>query len=156
MSRIHVAIATKDIPKAVSFYQTLFGVEPSKLREDYAKFEVVDPPVNFTLNRTAEDANVGHRGAQHLGIQVEATETVIAARSRLESAGLKTMTEEKVTCCYAVQDKVWAVDPDGHRWEIFVTHEDTEVHSIGKVGPPKAESKPETAEEPCCAPECCT
>ena len=147
-ARIHVAIATRDVARAIPFYETLFGRAPVKRKEGYAKFEVVDPPVNFTLNQTRDDAAVGHRGAQHFGIQVDKTETVAAARTRLEAAGLSTITEENVTCCYAVQDKIWVVDPDGHRWEIFVTHADAEVHTIETIAP--------TADaEPCCAPSCC-
>ena len=149
MSRIHVAITTPDVDRAVPFYETLFGVAPVKRRADYAKFEVADPSVNFTLNKTSDDSSVGHRGAQHFGIQVDDVEVVLAARARLEAAGLATQTEERVTCCYAVQDKVWVVDPDGHRWEVFVTHADAEVHSVEPVQPVAA------AAEPCCAPSCC-
>ena len=146
MSRIHIAVTTRDIDRAIPFYETLFGVAPSKRRDDYAKFEVADPSVNFTLNRTTDPAPLGHRGAQHFGIQVDRTEVVQGAAARLAAAGLHTEIEEGVTCCYAVQDKVWAVDPDGHRWEIFVTHADAPVHS----------SKPVVAAAaPCCEPTCC-
>ncbi|MEM6990925.1 MAG: ArsI/CadI family heavy metal resistance metalloenzyme [Myxococcota bacterium] len=149
MSRIHIAITTRDVAGSLPFYETLFGVAPVKVRDGYAKFDVAEPSVNFTLNSAAEDEQVGHRGSQHFGIQVAETEIVNAARTRLEAAGLETQSEEGVTCCYAVQDKIWAVDPDGHRWEIFVTHADADVHSIPQ---PKVASPDE---EPCCAPSCC-
>ena len=56
----------------------------------------------------------------HYGVQVKSTEDVQDAISRLAHAGLETAVEEKITCCYAVQDKVWVTDPDGNRWEVFV------------------------------------
>lgn len=148
-TRLHVAIAVTDVDRALGFYRTLFGVEPTKVRDDYAKFEVEDPPVNFTLNQTA--------GAKppstpyHYGIQVKTVEAVEVLRTRLEADGHGVEVEQNVTCCYAVSDKIWAVDPDGHRWEVFVTHADAPVHSIPKVVEANAETQ-----SPCCAPECCT
>jgi hypothetical protein len=79
-------------------------------------------------------------------VQVKSTRAVNEAKSRVEASGITPEVEEGVTCCYAVQDKFWATDPDGHRWEVFVVLEaDTAVHSIPPV----------KAEEPCCAPTCC-
>lgn len=147
-NRIHIAVRTRDLGAAVAFYETLFGCGPVKLREDYAKFEVADPSVNFTLNRVAPGEAVGHRGAEHFGIQVGSTAVVKAAHQRLDAAGIGTKPEESVTCCYAVQDKVWAVDPDGHRWEIFVTHADADTYA-------SSPAEPVAGEAPCCAPSCC-
>ena len=75
--------------------------------------------MNLTLNEIDEAFSV-EGGSAHFGIQVKTVAEVHAAIERFKSAGLKTITEEATTCCYAVQDKVWVVDPDGHRWEIFV------------------------------------
>jgi catechol 2,3-dioxygenase-like lactoylglutathione lyase family enzyme len=145
-TRIHVAIAVTDVEGALPFYRTLFGQEPTKTRPGYAKFEVLDPPVNFTLNRYASSSAT--QGPQHFGIQVKSTDAVRMARERLERAGYPIEVEDDVTCCWAVQDKVWAVDPDGHRWEVFVvTDADASVHS---------EPTPKSAERTCCDPGCCT
>ena len=145
--RIHVGIAVSDVQRSVAFYSTLFGQEPTKTRDGYAKFEVLDPPVNFTLNRYADPP--GSIGPQHFGIQVRTADSVAAARAQLEAAGLTLAVEEGVTCCYAVQDKVWAIDPDGHRWEVFfVLDPDAPVHS--------SPSEAQTSDEPCCAPTCCS
>src|SRR5688572_20242559 len=85
-TRLHIAIAVRDVAAALPFYRTLFGQEPSKLRADYAKFEVLDPPVNFSLN--ASEVGAGHgNGPQHFGIQVKSSDTVGAWKSRVEAAG---------------------------------------------------------------------
>ncbi len=116
--RVHVALSVTDVEKSQQFYELLLGTKPSKIRPRYAKFEPADPSVNLTLNETDEVAVEG--GAAHFGIQVKSIAEVHAAIERFQSAGIQTITEEATTCCYAVQDKVWAVDPDGHKWEVFV------------------------------------
>ncbi|HBE71374.1 MAG TPA: glyoxalase/bleomycin resistance/dioxygenase family protein [Planctomycetaceae bacterium] len=117
--RIHVALTVTDLAKAVRFYELLLGASPIKERPRYAKFEPQDPSVNLTLNEVDGDVSV-EGGSAHFGIQVKSVEDVHSAIDRFQSAGIKTITEEATTCCYAVQDKVWAVDPDGHKWEVFV------------------------------------
>ena len=131
-SRVHVAINVSNVEKSLLFYQTLFGQEPSKLRPDYAKFEVAEPPVNFTLNQHSA-LKQGEGALSHFGIQVKSTDEMLAAKERFVESGLTTFSEEEVTCCYAVQDKVWVTDPDGNNWEVFVVLEaDSPVHSLGK------------------------
>lgn len=131
-TRIHVAINVSNVEKALPFYRTLFAQEPTKVRPGYAKFEVVEPPVNFTLN---ESPSVQPGGTlSHFGIQVKSTAEVLAAKERFIEAGLATFDEEDVTCCYAVQDKVWVHDHDGNEWEVFVVVEaDAPVHSANRV-----------------------
>ena len=95
----------------------------------YAKFEVHEPPVNFTLNENSAATGPSDQ-TQHYGIQVKDTDTVAAAQKRLESAGLGTAVEDGVTCCYAVQDKVWVTAPDGEQWEYYTVLTDAErMHS---------------------------
>jgi len=142
--RPHIALATRDIDRAVEFYTQLFGQAPTKRRSDYAKFEVHEPPINLSLNLAPEV--VEPRFPAHFGIQVKSTAEVLAARVRMMSAGHAVRDEEAVTCCYAVQDKVWITDPDGHPWEIFVvTEAESEVHSRAPADPARA------AASPCCA-----
>ena len=118
-SRIHMGLAVKDLQRSVTFYRTLLGRGPSKTRPRYAKFEVAEPPVNLALNEVGGDTGPNNPVA-HFGVQVKSTAAVEAIAARLEAAGLETVVEEGVTCCYAVQDKVWATDPDGNRWEVYV------------------------------------
>src|SRR5437016_6757888 len=97
------------------------GIELSKVRRGYAKFDVQTPPLNLTLNEN----QFGERGAlSHMGLQVASTEDVLALRERWRAAGLKTFDEMQTSCCYAVQDKTWVADPDGNEWEAFVVLED--------------------------------
>lgn len=120
--RLHVALNVSNLEASKQFYETLFGIAPTKERPNYAKFEPQDPSVNLTLNETGNGV-VLEGGASHYGIQVKSVAEVQAAIERFKSANLETITEEATTCCYAVQDKVWVVDPDGHKWEIFVVLE---------------------------------
>lgn len=143
-TRVHVAINVTSVERSLPFYTTLFGQEPAKVRPGYAKFEVANPPVNFTLNETPGMTAGGT--LSHLGIQVKSTVDVVAAKTRFQVAGLATFDEENVTCCYAVQDKVWVHDPDGNEWEVFVVLEaDAPVHSANR---PQSDSE-------CCDTDCC-
>lgn len=120
MLKPHVAIHVKDLSQSVAFYTQLFGVEPVKVRPGYAKFDLEQPGLNFTLNEGGEVTG----GINHLGIQVGSTAEVLAAKDRLQKAGLASFDEMNTTCCYARQDKIWITSPDGHRWEVFTVIED--------------------------------
>jgi hypothetical protein len=99
----------------------MLGIEPSKVRTGYAKFNVENPPLNLTLNQVA----FRERGAlSHMGLQVGSTEDVLAVRERWQQSGLLTRDEMQTNCCYAMQDKTWVHDPDGNEWEVFVVLED--------------------------------
>jgi hypothetical protein len=99
----------------------MLGIDPSKVRTGYAKFDVQNPPLNLTLN----EVPFGERGAlSHLGIQVSSTDDVFAVRERWAARGLITRDEMQTNCCYARQDKTWVHDPDGNEWEVFVVLED--------------------------------
>ena len=122
-TRMHVALRVADLALSIEFYRKLFDTEPAKVRAGYAKFEPPAPPVNFTLNESP-GSRAEKGGLAHLGIEVEDAAAVTAARERLRRAGLATRSEEDVTCCYAVQDKVWVTDPDGNEWEVFTVLRD--------------------------------
>ncbi len=117
----HLAINVRDVPTSIDFYRNLFGLEPAKVRTGYAKFDVSNPPLNFTLNQHA----FGESGAlSHLGFQVSSTEDVVAVRQQWHECGLVTRDEMQTNCCYATQDKTWVKDPDGNEWEVFVVLQD--------------------------------
>ena len=119
--KAHLALNVRDVLRSIEFYKHLLGLEPSKVRTGYAKFDVQDPPLNLTLN----EHQFNERGAlSHLGIQVASTQDVLAMRDRWIEAGLVPRDEMQTSCCYAVQDKVWVHDPDGNEWEVFVVLED--------------------------------
>ncbi|REE85158.1 catechol 2,3-dioxygenase-like lactoylglutathione lyase family enzyme [Paenibacillus taihuensis] len=130
IKRMHVAVNCSDLQKSIDFYSAFFGVEPTKVKENYAKFELNDPALHFSLNvRPFEPRGV----LNHLGFQLNNTEEVLAIGDRLRESGLLLIDEMNTTCCYAVQDKVWVHDPDGNAWEIFFTKEDSEFEHAGEL-----------------------
>jgi catechol 2,3-dioxygenase-like lactoylglutathione lyase family enzyme len=120
--KVHVSINVRNVEKSIDFYRRMLGVEPSKVRTGYAKFDVQNPPVNLALNEMPELQGAGT--LSHLGIQVGSTADVLATRLRWEREGLATTDEMQTSCCYAKQDKTWVHDPDGNEWEVFVVLED--------------------------------
>ncbi|MCM3900399.1 MAG: VOC family protein [Pyrinomonadaceae bacterium] len=119
--KAHLALNVRNVGQSIGFYQKMLGIEPSKVRHGYAKFDVLNPPLNLTLNQVA----FKERGAlSHLGIQVGSTDDVLAMRRKWEAAGLITRDEMQTNCCYATQDKTWVRDPDGNEWEAFVVLQD--------------------------------
>jgi catechol 2,3-dioxygenase-like lactoylglutathione lyase family enzyme len=144
--KAHIGINVKNVERSIEFYKKLFGIEPAKVRKGYAKFDVQNPPLNFTLNQVPF---LGQGALSHMGIQVTSTEDVFAMRQKWADAGLITRDEMQTDCCYATQDKTWVKDPDGNEWEAFV---------VLKDNLPEKEKKAGT----CCAPvakaedACCT
>ncbi|HEX8070173.1 MAG TPA: ArsI/CadI family heavy metal resistance metalloenzyme [Pyrinomonadaceae bacterium] len=119
--KAHLALNVRSVARSLEFYRKLFGLEPSKVRPGYAKFDVQQPPLNLTLN----EVPFNERGAlSHLGLQVATTADVLAMRARWQAAGLETYDEMQTDCCYALQDKTWVRDPDGNEWEAFVVLQD--------------------------------
>ncbi|HEV2802843.1 MAG TPA: ArsI/CadI family heavy metal resistance metalloenzyme [Pyrinomonadaceae bacterium] len=119
--KAHLALNVRSVERSLEFYRRMLGIEPSKVRRGYAKFDVENPPLNLTLN----EVPFGERGAlSHLGIQLATTEDVLSMRRNWNEAGLDTRDEMATNCCYALQDKTWVRDPDGNEWEAFVVLED--------------------------------
>ncbi len=123
MSRVQLALNVADLDQAVDFYSKLFGAEPAKRRPGYANFAIAEPPLKLVLIEGS-----GPPGTlNHLGVEVPSTDDVAAATARLSAEGLATATEDQVSCCYAVQDKVWVDAPDGEPWEIYTVLADAEM-----------------------------
>src|SRR4030081_3660438 len=119
--KAHLALNVRNAETSIEFYKKMLGIEPSKVRTGYAKFDVQNPPLNLTLNEVI----FKERGAlSHLGIQVGSTDDVMAMRGKWADAGLITRDEMQTNCCYATQDKTWVRDPDGNEWEAFVVLQD--------------------------------
>jgi catechol 2,3-dioxygenase-like lactoylglutathione lyase family enzyme len=132
----HVSLNVTSVEASVAFYEKAFGVAATKRRPGYAKFDLREPMLNLTM----QEAPRSGVNASHFGVQVASTDDVLEAKARFERAGLPTRTEEAVTCCYAVQDKVWIEDPDGNEWEVFVVTADADTMHAAP------------AETACCAP----
>lgn len=117
MKRVHIHVSVKDLDKSIRFYETLFGAAPSVVKDEYAKWMLDDPAVNFAISQTAAKP-----GVDHIGIQTGAAEELADIAKRLKTAGAQTFDQEQTSCCYAVSDKTWVEDPSGVRWETFFTH----------------------------------
>ena len=150
--KAHLALNVKDVTTSLEFYRKLLGIEPSKVRTGYAKFDVQNPPLNLTLNQHV----FNERGAlSHLGIQVASTDDVLATRARWIEVGLLTRDEMQTNCCYALQDKTWVRDPDGNEWEVFVVLEDNLAEAASCECGTKLEETASQAEATESAAACC-
>ena len=117
MKRLHVHVAVDNLNQSIGFYSTLFAAKPSVLKDDYAKWMLDDPKVNFAISQRSGVS----QGVDHLGIQVETDGELRELAGRLKDAGEQTRDQEATTCCYALSNKAWANDPNGIRWETFFT-----------------------------------
>ncbi|MFE2102129.1 MULTISPECIES: ArsI/CadI family heavy metal resistance metalloenzyme [unclassified Streptomyces] len=133
MSRAQLALRVSDLEASITFYSKLFGVEPAKRRKGYANFAIAEPPLKLVLieGEPAEETRL-----DHLGVEVDSTEQVSAATTRLKDAGLATFEENDTSCCYALQDKVWVHGPGQEPWEIYVVKADADT--LGKSTAPNA------------------
>lgn len=126
----HISLNVADIPRSVEFFAKVFGISATKQREDYAKFELDNPPLTLSL----EPVDPGERGAlNHLGFRLNSAEELVALQRRLELAGISSQREEGVECCYAKQSKFWLHDPDQNLWEMYLLEGDLEHRGAGQV-----------------------
>lgn len=125
--KTHISLNVSNVQESIEFYKKMFGIEPFKVKSDYAKFDVANPPLNLTMN---ERDFIRGGSLSHLGLQVETSEEVLEFGKRWAESGLMTLDEMKTDCCYSLQDKTWVADPDGNRWEVFTVLENTEGEEI--------------------------
>jgi catechol-2,3-dioxygenase len=116
MKRLHVHLSVDDLAKSIQFYSTLFAAEPTVTKDDYAKWMLEDPRVNFAISKRGNEP-----GIRHLGIQVEDRAELADVNSRLQRAEAPILEEGATTCCYAQSEKSWIADPQGIQWETFLT-----------------------------------
>lgn len=137
MSRLQLALNVDDLDASIAFYSTLFGAGPAKVKDGYANFAIAEPPLKLVLIE-----NPGKGGSiNHLGVEVESSDTVHAEIARLTGAGLFTQEQINTTCCFATQDKVWVTGPAGEQWEVYTVLADADTFG----------SSPEHATAaPCC------
>jgi catechol 2,3-dioxygenase-like lactoylglutathione lyase family enzyme len=133
MKRFHVHVAVHDLQQSIRFYSALFGAEPSVKKDDYAKWMLEDPRVNFAISD-------GHKrqGVDHLGLQAEDGAELEEIGSRLAQADVATTPQKGVSCCYARSDKYWTIDPQGVAWESFHTLESAPMYGSEKRPEAKA------------------
>ncbi len=124
MKRFHIHVGVKDLNHSVQFYSTLFGQKPTKLKDDYAKWMLEDPRINFAISTRSNE-----EGVDHLGFQVDEASELTELTERLKNADLGVYGEGSTTCCYAESNKAWVKDPSGIAWETYQTMADAEVYS---------------------------
>lgn len=117
MKRLHVHVGVTDLDRSIAFYSGLFGAAPSVTKDDYAKWMLDDPRVNFAISQK-DDAS---KGVEHLGVQVEDAAELAEVYGRLQAAKGPVLEEGATTCCYAKSEKSWITDPQGVVWETFLT-----------------------------------
>ena len=146
MKRLHVHVGVDDLDHSVRFYSTLFAAEPTVVKDDYAKWMLDDPRVNFAISTGRDDG----KGVRHLGIQVENLDELGDVYGRLKAADRPVLEEGRTTCCYAKSEKSWIADPDGLVWETFFT--DGEATTYGD-GPALGTLSDSLGEDKCCLPK---
>jgi catechol 2,3-dioxygenase-like lactoylglutathione lyase family enzyme len=141
MKRLHVHVAVHDLPQSVRFYSAMFAAAPTVKKDDYAKWQLEDPRVNFAISTRGNKA-----GLDHLGIQAEDAAELEEIGTRLAQADVSVLEQKDASCCYAKSDKYWTLDPQGIPWESFHT-----LDSIPVFG---ADTRTETKAKAgaCCAP----
>jgi catechol 2,3-dioxygenase-like lactoylglutathione lyase family enzyme len=124
----HVALYVGDLDAAVARYRKLLGQEPAKVRHDYAKFEIADPPVILSLNRGGKPGTVSHLGIRYPGTGDVASELVRAKQEQLDL-----LEQTGTTCCYAKADKFWVRDADGLPWEMYTLLADADAETAADM-----------------------
>jgi catechol 2,3-dioxygenase-like lactoylglutathione lyase family enzyme len=148
MKRLHVHVSVKDLDTSIRFYSQLFAAAPAVRKDDYAKWMLEDPRVNFAISERD-----GKPGVQHLGIQVEDRTELEEAYTRLQQAEGPVIEEGETTCCYAFSEKSWIDDPQGVQWETFLTTGESTVYGTDEI---RSVQEKREAGAPCCAPSGCT
>ena len=151
MKRFHVHVAVEDLDATIRFYSGVFGMRPTVHKPDYAKWMLEDPRINFAVSKQS-----GNAGIDHLGIQVDSSEELVALRQQVADAQIAAQDQPNADCCYARSDKYWTTDPQGIAWETFHTLESISVR--GKSARPDASSccgkmvdEDSSAKSSCCA-----
>lgn len=143
MKRFHVHVAVHDLEQSIRFYSTLFGVPPAVKKDDYAKWMLEDPRVNFAISDRSP-----RKGVDHLGLQAENGDELEEIGSRLAQADVSTTAQKNASCCYARSDKYWTIDPQGVAWESF--------HTLDSVPVFGEDTRAKAARESVTAAACCS
>jgi hypothetical protein len=149
VKRIHLHVNVPDLGRSIDFYAMLFGAPPSVVKDDYAKWMLDDPRVNFAISQRARSS-----GIDHIGIQVDSAGELGELAGRLKKAGADTFDQTATTCCYARSDKSWVHDPAGVRWETFFTFGEATSYGEDEALPPPADACCSRSDKPasqaCC------
>ncbi|MEJ2681774.1 MAG: ArsI/CadI family heavy metal resistance metalloenzyme [Gammaproteobacteria bacterium] len=155
MKRMHIHVGVDSLSDSIKFYNALFGVQPVKIKDDYAKWMLDDPRINFAISTRTKS------GVDHLGVQVDEAHELDALRERLKDADMSLFDEGETVCCYARSEKSWVTDPSGIAWEAYQTMEDVQLFSDaaepkeGACCTPRPKSQPDCGEPSAKTTGCC-
>src|SRR5689334_8319754 len=138
MKRFHVHAHVEDLQTSIAFYSKMFGAQPTRVEGDYAKWMLEDPRINFAISTRG-----GKLGVDHLGIQTDTEEELVALKQQAEAADMTLLDAGETTCCYAHSDKYWLTDPQGIAWEQF--------HTLGNIPTFSQTKEAPSGEAACCA-----
>lgn len=147
MKRMHIHVAVKDIPRSVHFYSAMFAAQPTVVKDDYAKWMLEDPRVNFAISTHGEKP-----GLDHLGIQVENQDELQEVYQRLQDADSPVLEEGETTCCYSRSEKSWIADPQGISWETFLTTGESTTYGHSRVTAGEPVRIADAGADACCLP----
>ena len=147
MKRFHVHVHVEDLAQSVAFYSKMFATEPTRREADYAKWMLDDPRINFAISTRG-----GTPGVDHLGIQTDSADELIALKAQAQAADLALFDQGETSCCYAKSEKHWITDPQGVAWEHFHTLGDIPVFGSGSLSSPAPTPATTTSESACCSP----
>ena len=145
MKRLHVHVGVSDLDRSIGFYSTMFNSQPTVVKDDYAKWMLDDPRVNFAIS----SGQHAKPGIQHLGVQADSVDELGEVYGRIRAADRPVLEEGRTTCCYAKSEKSWIADPDGVVWEAFFTDGEATVYGDSPALGTFADSLPS---DKCCVP----
>ncbi len=147
MKRFHVHVAVTDLAQSTRFYSAMFGAAPSVQKDDYAKWMLDDPRINFAISSRGNS-----EGVNHLGFQADDASELAEIHARLQNADSAVVVEQGASCCYAKSDKYWVTDPSGIAWESFHTLDSIPTFNGNTAAPATNTSEAQIAADACCAP----
>jgi len=119
--KVRVSIDVENLNESTKFYSKLFSVDPQKKTENYAEYDLQNPPLNFSMQTSLNRSQLSL--VNHFGIEVASLQELQQWKERLENLDLKLQVEKQSECCFARQDKIWVSDPDYNSWEIYFVYE---------------------------------
>ena len=143
MKRLHIHLKTRDLNKSIAFYSAMFGEEPTRVENDYAKWLLDDPAANVSVS-----THGGEAGFDHAGVSLETKDELDDVAGRLRALNAELFAENETTCCYAKSNKYWVMDPQGARWELFQTFGDSQSYGAEperELAPARKSPAPEQA-----------
>jgi predicted enzyme related to lactoylglutathione lyase len=132
--RVQLALNVTDLSEAIDFYSKMFDVQPYKVKPGYANWVIENPPMKLVI---FENPDAVPGSINHLGVETESADEVVAAEARVSAAGLTTTGIDETICCFAEKVETWVEGPVGHKWEWYVKQADHDTQLQNVILDPK-------------------